>query len=72
MKTKPKYVAKLVTVELTTRVVVPKDFTDEQIAEFANSRLVNKLSSEIGENIKEIVDDKEVPFGTFMTDKIYK
>ena len=68
MKTKPKFVAKLVTVSLTTRVVVPKDFTEEQIASKAQNRLIQKLEVELIENIEDIVDDKEVPFGKLPSD----
>lgn len=62
-------VAKLVTVSLTTRVVVDENATEEQIAEATKQRYIQRINNnEVLENITEIVEDKECPFGTFTED----
>lgn len=54
------YIAKLVTIEFTTRVVVPVNATDEEIYSKALPRFSEKLVSEGLENITNIVDDVEM------------
>jgi hypothetical protein len=55
-------VAKLVRVSMVTRVVVEDTATDEQIIDVAKMRFIDKLNSEAGENIEDIVDDFECPY----------
>ena len=55
-------VAKLVYVSLVTRVIVDEDATDEQIVEAAKHRFVDKIQTELGENLEDIVDDTECPY----------
>jgi len=58
-------VAKLVEISLMTRVVVEENATDEEIVNAAQSKIVDKALNEIHENIGEIYNDDECPFGTF-------
>jgi hypothetical protein len=55
-------VAKLVYVSLATRVVVDSDATDEQILEIAKANFLEKVNTELGEHLEEIIDDKECPY----------
>ncbi len=55
-------VAKLVYVSMVTRVVVDEDATQEQILEAAKHRFIDKLQTELGENLEDIVDDAECPY----------
>jgi hypothetical protein len=55
-------IAKLVTVELTTRVVVNQNADEETILNTARTRFVDKILTELEENIVEIVDDTEFPY----------
>jgi hypothetical protein len=64
-------IAKLVTVSLMTRVVVDENATDEQILDQAKANFQEKIdNNELGDNLEEIVDDTECPFGTFQEDLI--
>lgn len=58
----PPMVAKLVTFTLTTRVIVPKYATDEQICSAAIPRLSEKIVNELQENLDCVVDDLECPY----------
>jgi hypothetical protein len=62
-------VAKLVYVSLATRVIVDEDATEEQILEAAKHLFIDKVQTELGDNIEDIVDDEECPFGTLITDQ---
>lgn len=62
-------VAKLVYVSLATRVIVDENASDEEIIEKARPKFIDKVRSELGENLEDIVDDTECPFGTFITDQ---
>jgi hypothetical protein len=55
-------VAKLVYVSLATRVVVDANATDYQILESANPNFLEKVNTELGEHLEEIIDDKECPY----------
>lgn len=55
-------VAKLVCVSLMTRVIVDENATDEQILEKSKANFIEKISTELGENLESITDDEEVPF----------
>lgn len=57
-----KYVAKLVYVSLVTRVVVDENATDEQIVEASKSKFIDKVNTELMENLEEIIDDEECPY----------
>jgi len=54
--------AMLVTVSLTTRVVVAKNASDNQIIETAKERFIEKINNELLENIEAIVDDLVMPY----------
>ena len=63
-------VAKIVTISLMTRVIVEDTATDEEIMLVAIPRFKEKLEGDgICDNIEEIVDDEEMPFGTGLDDK---
>ena len=64
-----KKVAKLVLVSLMTRVIVDKDATDEEILDKAKPKFAEKVQTVLGENLENISDDEECPFGTFDEDK---
>lgn len=53
---------KLVYVSLMTRVVVDVDATDEEILEAARPKLLEKVNTELMENLEDIVDDVECPY----------
>ena len=56
-------VAKIVCVSLMTRVIVDENATEEQILEASRGNFIEKVNTELGENIEEISDDEEIPFG---------
>jgi hypothetical protein len=62
-------VAKLVYVSMVTRVVVDENATDEQILEAARANFIEKVQTELGEHLEEIIDDEECPFGSIKTDE---
>ncbi len=62
-------VAKLVYVSMVTRVVVDEDATDEQIIQASKDNFIEKVQTELGENLEEIVDDEEVPYDPEGIDK---
>ena len=55
-------VAKLFYVSMTTRVVVDKDASDEEIMGVASLRLIDKLNNEKMELLESIEDDIECPY----------
>ena len=57
-------VAKLVLVSLMTRVVVDENATDEQILDAARPNFIEKVNTELGENLEEITNDTECPYGS--------
>ena len=56
-------IAKLVRYSFVTRVVVPEDATDEDIVKASQYSMLEKVASELNENLEEIVDDLECPEG---------
>lgn len=64
-------VAKIVVVSLMTRVVVDEDASYEDVIEAARPRLIPKITTELFENVEEVFDDKEVPFGTMEEDYLW-
>ena len=64
-----KWVAKLVTVTLTTRVIVEEGASDENIFEAAREGLKTKAKEEMFDNLDKIENDSECPYGTFDEDK---
>ncbi len=62
-------VAKLVLVSLMTRVVVEDSATDEQILGEARPKFIEKVNTELGENLEEIYDDTECPYGSLLGDR---
>ena len=65
-------VAKIVTVSLMTRVVVDENATVDEIMDVARPKFIEKIKHEALENLEEIVDDTECPFGTFYIDDVEK
>jgi len=61
-------IAKLIKVSLMTRVVVDEKATDEQIFNEAMCKLKVQLHHDKMENIENIEDDTECPFGTLQQD----
>ena len=62
-------VAKLVTVSFMTRVVVDENATEEEILQASKQGFQVKLDNdELLDNLEEIRDDIECPWGTFKTD----
>lgn len=60
----------LVTVELTTRVLVNENATDEQIAEAVKPNIIARIQNdEVLENMTEVKDDEEMPYGSLESDK---
>ena len=57
-------VAKLITVSLMTRVIVEEDATKDQIIEASKLNFCNKIIFDLGDNIEEIDDDEECPYGS--------
>lgn len=55
-------VAKIVHVSLMVRVVVDESLSDEQVAEVAKGKLINKINNELHENIEEIYIDFDMPY----------
>jgi hypothetical protein len=60
--------AKLVTYSFMTRVIVDESHTEDEIIRMSKHKIFEKVKNELGENLEEIVDDEECPFGTFDTD----
>jgi hypothetical protein len=63
-------VAKLLTVSMMTRVIVDEEATDEEIVEAGRKGLLTSLLNDCMENVEEIRDDEECPYGTFDTDNV--
>ena len=68
-----KKIAKLVTVEITTRVLVDANPMPECEEEDAMTKAIDKIKRNINDmvcwdNVTEIADDKECPYGTFKDD----
>jgi hypothetical protein len=61
-------VAKLVYYSFATRVVVDETSTDDDIIVASKRKILDKVQTELGENLEEIIDDEECPIGTFETD----
>lgn len=55
--------AKLVKVSLMTRVVVGDNATEEEILEASKAQLVEKVMNDLADNVEEIEDDEEMPYG---------
>jgi len=62
-------IAKLVTITLTTRIIVDTNASEEEIVKAAQPKFIEKLkNNELMENLEDIVNDTECPFGTFSKD----
>jgi hypothetical protein len=61
-------VAKLVYYSFATRVVVDESSTEDDIIRASKMKILEKVQTELGENLEEIIDDEECPIGTFDTD----
>jgi len=55
-------VAKLVYVSFLTRVVVEDTATDDEILDIARPKFIDKVRTELHENLEEIINDTEVPY----------
>jgi len=55
--------AKLVKVSFMTRVVVEDNATENQILEASKEAFLSKVNNELSENLEEIEDDDEMPYG---------
>ena len=64
-----KFVAKLVTVSLMTRVIVPEDMPEAEIINKARAGFIEKLHTDLHDNVEEVYDDDEMPFGEDLTDE---
>ena len=62
-------VAKLVLVSLMARVVVDESATDKQILDEARPKFIEKVNTELGENLDNISGDTECPFGSLPGDR---
>ena len=62
-------VAKLVYVSMVTRVIVDEDATEEQIINLAQYKFMDKVQTELCENLENIVDDVECPYDPEGIDK---
>ena len=60
--------AKLVKYSFMTRVIADESATEDDIIRMSKSKILEKVKNELGENLEEIEDDEECPFGTFETD----
>jgi hypothetical protein len=63
-------VAKLVYLNLVTRVVVDENATEQEIIDVAKERFIDKIDLEIDEHIDDIVDDVECPYNPSIDDII--
>lgn len=57
--------AKLVSINLVTRVIVDDNASENEILRLASEKFIEKISNEIDElkhNLEFIVDDEECPF----------
>jgi hypothetical protein len=62
-------VAKIVAVSFITRVVVDEDDSLETIASIAEKSIIAKIgNNEFIENIEDVFEDKECPFGSLEKD----
>jgi hypothetical protein len=65
-------VAKLVYLSLMTRVIVDENATYEDIVEAVRPNFRESINdTALGENIEEIIDDEEIPFGELDSDIKY-
>ena len=56
-------VAKIVTISLMTRVIVPENATEEEVVEASKAQFIDQIHNEIFENVDEVYLDEVVPFG---------
>lgn len=62
-------VAKLVVVSFVTRVVVEENDSLETIASLVEKNIIAKIQNdELQENIEDVLEDKECPFGSLEKD----
>jgi hypothetical protein len=62
-------VAKLIEFSLKTRIVVDIDATEDEMIEVSYSKIQDKITNrELGDNLVEVENDEECPFGAFDTD----
>jgi hypothetical protein len=61
-------VAKLVYASFMVRVIVDENATDEEIINRSHIKFKIAVNEELNENIEEIINDTECPYGSFHTD----
>ena len=54
---------------MVTRVIVDEDATEEQIINVAQYKFMDKVQTELCENLENIVDDVECPYDPEGIDK---
>jgi predicted ThiF/HesA family dinucleotide-utilizing enzyme len=65
-----KFVAKLVSFHVTTRVLVSEGASEDEIILKARANILSEPDNIlIGDNVTELEDDYEMPFGTGVTDE---
>lgn len=64
-------VAKLVYISMMTRVIVDEGATDEEILEAAKPRFIDKVETELDENLESIGEDAECPYDPDMDDILH-
>ena len=62
-------VAKLVLVSLMTRIIVDENASNEDILDIARPKFMDKVRDELGENLEDIIDDLEMPYGSLDEEK---
>jgi hypothetical protein len=60
--------AVIVTAEVSTRIIVDEDATDDEIAKAAKKNLLKNLDADYADNITDISDDIEMPYGEMSSD----
>lgn len=56
-------VAKLVYYSFVVRVLVDENATDGEIVDASKPKLQEVINNDLHENLEDIVDDEEMPFG---------
>lgn len=60
--------AVIVTAEVSTRIIVDEDATEDEIAKAAKKNLLSNLDADYADNITDISDDIEMPYGEMSSD----
>lgn len=60
--------AVIVTAEVSTRIIVDEDATDDEIAKAAKKNLLRNLNADYADNITDISNDIDLPYGEMSSD----